>query len=149
MRLSRRLVARAALTALAVSALAVAGAPVAAADSVDDAVTALRSSPLYVAPDATAKVSDTAGVQSALGSSIKVAILPSSVTLSNAGPRLQNSLSGQETLAVFAGTDYQAKSSRYCSSRVNDALGAAVADHRGQLNQDNDLTATLKQWASA
>ncbi len=142
-----RILRRSLLALAAVLGIAVFTAPLASADEVDDAISALRSSSLYVADDAQGRVGDPSAVKAALGTNVKVVVLPASLSLADAGPRLQNALSGSVTLAVFSGTTYQAKSNQYCSPLVNDELKQAVADHRGQLNQNGDLTATIEQFA--
>ena len=142
-----RIVRRSPIAIAVLLGIAVFAAPAASADEVDDAISALQSSALYVAPDAQGKVDDASTVTAALGSSVKVAVLPSSLDLADAGPRLQNALSGPVTLAIFSGTTYQAKSNKYCSPLVNDELKQAVSAHRTQLNQNGDLTATIEQFA--
>jgi hypothetical protein len=133
--------------AVGFAALVVA-APAASADPVDDAISSLKSSSLYVASDAQGKVGDRGAVQNALGSSVKVAVFPSSVSASSAGPRIQNSLSGRVTLAIFSGTIGRANSSVYCRGFAQTQLEKAIADNRSQLRTDNDLTNTLVEFAN-
>ena len=54
-----------------------AGAPAALADAVDDAVTGLRSAPVYVTPGVDSPRLDEAAVRAAIGDRpIKIAVLP-------------------------------------------------------------------------
>jgi hypothetical protein len=129
-----------------VGALLLASAPTAGADEIDDAVRTLATSSLYVAPDATGKVSNTDSVTSALGPQAKVAVLPADVDIASAGAKIQASVSGRVTLAIVWGKKREAKSSYLCAGFAQQALDQAFAANKSQLNSDNDLTNTLVEF---
>jgi hypothetical protein len=129
-----------------VGALLLASAPAVRADATDDAVSTLATSSLYVAPDATGKVSNTDSVTSALGPQAKVAVLSADVDIASAGAKIQASLSGRVTLAIVWGKQRKAKSSYLCAGFAQQALDQAFAANKSQLNSDNDLTNTLVEF---
>ena len=116
---------------------------------VDQAISSLRSDNLYVDPAADAKL-DASEARSALNSSIKIAVLPSdagsagllAVKIGAAvdpGNRL--------TVGVFVGRTFNAASSELCAGRAGQLASKAVADNRGQLQSNGDLTETIKDFA--
>jgi hypothetical protein len=124
-------------------------APGASADPIDDATSTLQSSSLYVAPGAEGRVDNRSAVQNAFGSSVKAAIFPSTVNGPDAVNRLHAAISPQQTLVVFDGNQYQAKSGVYCQGFAQTQMGKAYSDTRANLQATNgDLTNTLVEFAN-
>jgi hypothetical protein len=124
-------------------------APAASADPVDDATSTLQSSSLYVAPGAEGRVDNRSAVQNAFGSSVKAAIFPSTVNGPDAVNRLHAAISPQQTLVVFDGNQYQAKSGVYCQGFAQTQMDKAYSDTRANLQATNgDLTNTLVEFAN-
>jgi len=139
----------ASLAAFAAFAVLVLMAPAASADPVSDAVNALKSSSLYVAPGAQGRVDNRSEVQDAFGSSVKAAIFPASVNGPSAVNQLHAAISPQQTLAVFVGTRYQAKSGVYCQGFAQTQMDKAYSDTRANLQSTKgDLTNTLVEFAN-
>jgi hypothetical protein len=124
-------------------------APAASADPVDDATSTLQNSSLYVAPGAEGRVDNRSAVQNAFGSSVKAAIFPSTVNGPDAVNRLHAAISPQQTLVVFDGNRYQAKSGVYCQGFAQTQMDKAYSDTRANLQATNgDLTNTLVEFAN-
>ena len=100
-----------------------AGAPAAQADAVDDAVDALRSGSVYVAPGVDAPTIDEAAVRAAIGTrAVKVAVLPADQYGTNADTYTAAESIGRTlapdsplTVAVIAGRSVNASSSALCA----------------------------------
>ena len=122
-------------------------APAAGAD-VPGAVDALRSADLYVDPAAGAKL-DQGAAADALNDRVKVAVLPA-----NAGDAGQlareigEQLQSRVTVGVFVGHTFNAASNVLCTGQAGSLAARAVSDNRSQLQSDNDLTNTIKDFAS-
>lgn len=131
------------------------GAPAAHADAVDDAVAALRSGAVYVAPGVDEPGIDQAAVTSAIGSRpIKIAVLPaddygSSSRSFDAAERIGRALAPDSplTVGVVAGRVFNAASSALCSGAASTAAEASVAATREVLQRDNDVTSTIQDFA--
>jgi hypothetical protein len=124
-------------------------APAASADTVDDAINALKGSPLYVAAGAQGRVDNRTEVQNAFGSSVKAAVLPSSVNGPDALNRLRAAVGPRQTLVVFDGTQYAARSDVYCQGFAQTQIAKAYSDTRANLQTTNgDLTNTLVEFAN-
>jgi hypothetical protein len=151
----KRIVAVAAATAGTFLAL-LAGAPAAHADAVDDAVTALRSDPVYVAPGVDTPGIDQDAVRSAIGSrKIKIAVLPAADygttgKAYDAATQIGRTLSPDQplTVGVVSGRSFNAASSALCAGAASNAAKAAVDATRTTLQRENDVTATLRDFAS-
>src|SRR5215207_6726329 len=132
------------------------GAPAAHADAVDDAVDALRSGSVYVAPGVTEPGIDQAAVASAIGTRpIKVAVLPaddygSTSQTFDAAERIGRALAPDSplTVGVVAGRSFNAASSALCSGAASTAAEASVNATRAVLQRDNDVTTTLRDFAA-
>ena len=126
-------------------------APMAWADPVSDAVSALAADPLYVAPDTgDVTVSSPAGVRSALaGSSVKVVVLKAGAgnPVDLARQIGQQVDGGNVTVGVFVGTAYGAGSHVLGSGCAGVAISRAVDENITQLRQTRDLTATIERFA--
>jgi hypothetical protein len=137
----------AAVTAVVLSLLVGAGAAQ-AADAVDDAVTALRSDHLYVAPGVDNQI-DQATVRRAIGDDpTYLAVLPDS-----AGSPVQLSLRigqalGSGTIGVVAGRDFEASSNVLCPGEVQSLVSRTKSDNRDQLSKTNNVTKLLSDFAS-
>ena len=138
----------AAFAVFAAFALLLLVAPAASADPVDEATGTLQGSSLYVAPGAEGRVDNRSAVQNAFGSSVKAAIFPDSVNGPSAVNQLHAAISPQQTLAVFVGTRYQAKSGVYCQGFAQTQMDKAYSDTRANLQATKgDLTNTLVEFA--
>jgi LPXTG-motif cell wall-anchored protein len=116
---------------------------------VDQAITSLKSSDLYVDPAAGAKLDEDAA-RSALNSSIKIAVLPSDAgnpgqLAARIGQDVDNG--NRLTVGVFVGRTFNAASSELCAGRASQLASKAVADNRTQLRSNSDLTETIKDFA--
>jgi hypothetical protein len=137
----------AAVTAVVLSLLVGAGAAL-AADPVDDAITALRSDHLYVAPGVDNQI-DQATVRRAIGDDQTwLAVLPES-----AGNPVQLSLRigqalGGGTVGVVAGRDFEASSNVLCPGEVRSLVSRTKSDNRDQLTKSNNVTKLLSDFAS-
>jgi len=128
-----------------------AGAPAAHADAVDDAVAALRSAPVHVAPGVDSPTVDQAAARSAIGSRrIKIAVLPAddygtSAKAYDAARQIGQALSPDQplTVGVVAGRQFNAASSALCSGAASNAAKQAVDANLTALQQRNDVTTTL------
>jgi hypothetical protein len=126
------------------------GGPVAAvaADPVDDAIAALRSDHLSVAPGVDTKL-DQAAVRRAIGDApIYIAVLPTSAGA--AGPlslRIGKAL-GTGTVGVVVGTSFEAASNVLCPGAVEAVVSRVMADNRDALNKTNDVTKLLSDFAA-
>ena len=121
--------------------------PPAAAD-VPAAITALSSANLYVDSSAGA-VLDQSAASAALNSSIKIAVLPSSAgTAGTLARQIGEAIGGKVTVGVFVGKTFDAQSNALCAGRASALAKKAVADNLSQLKSDNDLTNTIKGFAS-
>src|SRR5439155_4772718 len=139
-----------ALAAGGVAALAFlfATAGPAAADPASDAAIQLKASDLYVAESA-AKLDQNA-VNSVLNDTIKIAFFPADT--GNAGALAQQFGAAlgrnDQTVGVFVGRTFNARSSALCSGRASTLAAQAVNDNKSQLQQDGDLTKTITEFAS-
>jgi hypothetical protein len=131
-----------------------AAAPAARADAVDDAIGALRSEAVYVAPGVTTPRIDEAAVRAAIGDRpIKVAVLPGEDYGSNpraydAALLIGRTLSPEAplTVGVVAGRSFSAASSALCQGAASNAAKSAVDGNRAELQQRNDVTSTLRDF---
>jgi hypothetical protein len=123
------------------------GAVATAADPVDDAISALRTTHLYVASGVDTKI-DQAAVSRAIGDApTYVAVLPKSV--GDPGPvslRIGKAL-GSGTVGVVAGTEFEASSNVLCTGQVQDIVGRVKTDNREALT-DGDVTKLLSGFAA-
>jgi hypothetical protein len=150
-----RFLAVAAGTAGACLALLVA-APAAHADAVDDAVNALRSAPVYVAPGVTEPRIDVAAVTRAIGSQpIKIAVLPAGDFDSlpkafSASAQIGQALAPNSpmTVGVVAGNNFNASSSKYCAGAASTVARDAVEANVDHLRQTNDVTSTIQSFVT-
>ena len=150
----RALVAATVLAAALVPALMIGPqAAGATTDYVTAAADGLQSQSLYVG-DTAAKL-DTATVQGALNSQLKIAVLPAGAgnptTLANQiGLRLDPNSSNRITVGVVVGRSFSAGSSAYCAGWAPDQATAAVADNKAALQAGGDhpdLTALIQDFA--
>ncbi len=133
-----------------------AGAPAAHADAVEDAIGALGSDPVYVAPGVSSPGIDEAAVRAAIGSRpIKIAVLPEEDYGSN--PRAYDAalLIGRTlspdaplTVGVVAGRSFSAASSALCAGAASNAAKSAVDANRTELQQRNDVTSALRDFVA-
>jgi hypothetical protein len=131
------------------------GAPAAHADGVDDAVAALRSAPVYVAPGVTKPTIDVAAVTQAIGSRpIKIAVLSaddygSTSKAFTASERIGEALAPDSplTVGVVAGNNFNASSSQYCAGAASAVAKDSVDANRAQL-QTNDVTSTVESFVT-
>jgi len=122
-------------------------APPAGAD-VSGAVGALRSADLYVDPAAGAKLDQGAAV-GALGDRVKVAVLPASAgDPGQLARQIGEQLQSRVTVGVFVGHTFNAASNVLCTGQAGSLAARAVSDNRSQLRSNNDLTNTIKDFAS-
>jgi len=148
-----------ALVAGTVGALVVllVGAPAAHADAVDDAVAALRSSPVYVAPGVDSPRIDQAAVRSAIGSrQVRIAVLPaedygSTSKAYDAAEKIGATLAPDSplTVAVVAGRSFNAASSAYCLGAASNIAKNAADANQSVLRRDNDVTSMLQDFVAA
>jgi hypothetical protein len=132
------------------------GAPAAHADEVDDAVTALQTSSVYVAPGVTTPTVDEAAVQSAIGSQpIKIAVLSKSDIGStsaaySAAARIGAALAPNSPLTVGVISDgfFNAASSTYCLGVASTVAKDAVTANSKVLTQTKDATSTLQAFVT-
>ncbi|HYT10128.1 MAG TPA: hypothetical protein VEL73_05640, partial [Mycobacteriales bacterium] len=90
-------------------------APPAHADAVDDAVTALRSEPVYVAPGVSQPKVDQAAVRSAIGSRpVRIAVLPAGTDPYATAVQIGQRLGGSVTVGVVSGRTFNAASNALC-----------------------------------
>ncbi|CAA9264276.1 MAG: hypothetical protein AVDCRST_MAG41-2559, partial [uncultured Corynebacteriales bacterium] len=131
-------------------------APAAHADAVDDAVAALRTGSVYVDPGATEPGIDEAAVTAAIASrQVKIAVLPaddygSTSQTFDAAERIGRALAPNSplTVGVVAGRSFNAASSALCAGAASTAAEASVNATRTVLQRDNDVTATLRDFAA-
>jgi hypothetical protein len=131
-------------------------APAAHADAVDDAVTGLRSAPVYVAPGVSEPKIDVSAVTQAIGSRpIKIAVLPdgdygSTSKAFDAAQRIGRALapSSPMTVGVVAGPHFNAASSQYCSGVASTVASDSVEANKDQLQQTNDVTSTIESFVT-
>ncbi|MEO7260532.1 MAG: LPXTG cell wall anchor domain-containing protein [Jatrophihabitantaceae bacterium] len=120
-----------------------------AAADVEEAISSLRSSNLYVDRTAGAKLDqDEAG--SALNSKIKIAVLPTgSGDAGQLAARIGQDVDtgGKLTVGVFVGRNFNAASSELCAGRASQLASRAVEANRSQLRSGSDLTETIKDFA--
>jgi len=132
------------------------GAPAAHADAVDDAVTALKTSSVYVAPGVTTPSIDEAAVQSGIGSQpIKIAVLPAddygtTAKAFAAAQKIGNDIAPDTplTVAVVAGRAFNAASSTYCSGAASSVARDAVEANKKTLQTTNDVTSTVRAFVT-
>lgn len=119
----------------------------AAADSVDDAIDALRNDSLYVDPDAGRPI-DADRVRAAIGDQpLLIAVLPDgSGDAFNSATRIGLALEGN-TVAVLANNDLAAGSDIICAGVADELAGDAVDANIDQLQADGDVTALLVDFA--
>jgi MYXO-CTERM domain-containing protein len=124
-------------------------APSASADTVKDVIAKLKVAPLYVASTGdVGVVSNRAAVESALGSSTKVAVIPAGQNGDQIMAQLQQGLGDRKvTVAVFIGNRYQAKSDIYCAGVAQSAMDRAWNANRAQ-NSTRELSQTLIDFAN-
>jgi hypothetical protein len=139
------------LFGVAASALLAVG-PVAAvavaADPVDDAISALRSDHLYVAPGVQSKI-DQAAVRRALGDApTYVAVLPGSVGPPGPLSRRIGEALGSGTVGVVAGKNFEASSNLLCAGSVQAVVSRVKSDNRDELSRTNDVTKLLSDFAA-
>jgi LPXTG-motif cell wall-anchored protein len=137
------------LVVLGLVGLALVWAPNASADTVKDVIAKLKTGPLYVATSSTANVgmvSDRARVEQALGDSIKVAVIPAGQNGDQIMSDLRQGLGGKNTIAVFVGPLFQAKSAVYCQGVAQNALTNAYNANSAQVSQ-RELSQTLIDFA--
>lgn len=142
--------------ALGASLVLLLGAPAAHADDVDDAVGALKTSSVYVAPGVTTPSIDEAAVQSTIGSQpIKIAVLPAenygtTAKAFSAAAKIGRAIapSAPLTVAVVAGRAVNAASSNYCSGVASTVAGDAVQANRTTLQSTNDVTSTIQAFVT-
>ena len=133
-----------------------AGAPAALADPVDDAISALRSDDVYVAPGVTSPGIDEAVVRAAIGTRpIKIAVLPgedygSIPKAYDAALLIGRTLSPEEplTVGVVAGRSFSAASRGLCQGAASNAAKSAVDAHRTELQESGDVTSTLRDFVT-
>jgi len=150
-----RFLAVAAGTVGASLALLAAG-PVAHADAVDDAVSGLRSAPVYVAPGVTEPKIDVDEVTRAIGSQpIKIAVLPADEFGSrpkafSASEEIGRTLAADSplTVGVVAGNNFNASSSKYCAGSASAVAQDAVEANRTELQQTGDVTNMIKSFVT-
>jgi hypothetical protein len=120
----------------------------AAADDVSDAVTKLRTDNLYVASDATSVTVNQSRASAALSSTVKVAILPKGAgDAATLAQQIGESLGGPVTVGVFVDHSFNARSNVLCAGAAGAAATRAISDNATQLKNDNDVTATIEEFA--
>ena len=151
----KRILAVAAASAGTFLAL-LASAPAAHADAVDDAVTALRSDSVYVAPGVDSPGIDQDAVRSAIGDrKIKIAVLPAddygtTGKTYDAATQIGRTLSPNQplTVGVVARQSFNAASSALCAGAASSTAKTSVDATRSTLQRDKDVTATLRDFVS-
>ena len=114
----------------------------------DAAIAALSSANLYVDPSAGATL-DQASARAALNSSVKIAVLPDDAgDASSLAVTIGSSLPGDITVGVFVGHTFSAGSNRLCAGQAASYAKKSVTDNQSQLRSDNDLTATITEFAA-
>jgi hypothetical protein len=139
---------------LGASLVLLVGAPLAHADEVDDAVAALKTSPVYVAPGVTTPTIDQAAVSAAIGSQpIKIAVLPADdygtpAKAYSAAGKIGQAIapSSPLTVAVIAGRSFNAASSTYCAGSASTVARDAVEANKAVLQRTNDVTSTVQAF---
>jgi len=128
--------------------LLVGGPEATAADPVDDAVSALRSDHLYVAPDVPAKV-DQAAVERAIGDApTYIAVLPESAGAPAALSLRIGQALGSGTVGVVAGRNFEASSNVLCAGQVQLMVSRVKSDNRAALEKAPDeVTKLLSDFA--
>jgi len=142
-------------TAGACLALLVA-APAAHADAVDDAVSHLRSAPVYVAPGVAEPTIHVDAVTQAIGSKpIKIAVLPaadygSTSKAFGAAERIGKALAPDSpmTVGVVAGNNFNAASSQFCAGAASAVARDSVEANKTQLQQTNDVTNMIQSFVT-
>jgi len=126
-----------------------AGAPALAAGPVDDAVAALRTDHLYVAPGVDTKI-DQDAVRRAIGSApIWVAVLPEQAgDPPVAARRIGEELGVNGTVGVVAGRNFGASSHLLCPGSVGGIVTQVKAENRAELSRTNDVTKLLSDFAA-
>ena len=115
---------------------------------VNGAISALRSANLYV-DEAAGATLDRGAAADALSGRVKVAVLASGT--GDAGQlarQIGQSLGGTVTVGVFVGRTFNAASNALCTGQAGRLAAQAVSDNRSQLASDNDLTNTIKDFAT-
>jgi hypothetical protein len=144
----KRLLAVVAVGAATAALLLVGGVPVAAADPVDDAVAALRSDHVYVAPGVKTRVDEEA-VRRAVGDApIRLAVLPGSVGDPVAASLRIGQALGSGTVGVVAGTRLGASSNVLCSGSVGSIVQQVLSENRAELQRTQDVTKLLGDFAA-
>ncbi|MEO6504068.1 MAG: hypothetical protein ABIQ09_19440 [Jatrophihabitantaceae bacterium] len=136
------------LLAVAVVGMLLLTAGPAVAD-VDQAISSLRSGNLYVDSEADPKL-DRGDAESALNSSIKIAVLPTgSGDPGQLAKQIGQAVEAGEklTVGVFVGRTFNAASSELCAGRAGQLARRAVQDNLRQLQSNGDLTETIKDFA--
>lgn len=122
----------------------------ASADPVADATAKLRTSAVYLAPDARIGGKqinvDESKVNSAGGGRVKVAIFPGGQDLNAAGNTIEPQLSGQAVLAVFSENNFDADSNFVCNGYPSSLLKTVTKAHSTEL-RDGQYTDTLVEFA--
>ena len=146
-----------ALGAAAVTALAVLASPVAWAAPVDDAVAGLRSSAVFVHPQANRQV-DVGALERAIGDApIKIAVLPKKsatedypVSEIRTWPRLVSEQLPGYTVATVSGRRFYAGSEVLCGGQAGQAASRAIYANESELDADenSDLTGMLTDFVA-
>jgi hypothetical protein len=129
--------------------LLIGGPGAAAADPVDDAVSALRADHLYVAPGVPTKV-DQSAVKRAIGDApTYIAVLPESAGApAPLSLRIGQAL-GSGTVGVVAGHNFEASSNLLCAGEVQATVSRVKSDNRAALEKAPDeVTKLLTDFAS-
>jgi hypothetical protein len=135
-----------AVPAVLFTALLVTAAPAGADTSA--AIDQLKSNNLYVDESAGAKL-EQGEASSALSDSVKVAVLPSNAgDARSLATEIGERLGGDLTVGVFVGNRFNAASNVLCRGQASSLATRAVNDNISQLRSNNDLTATIKDFAS-
>lgn len=123
-------------------------APAAHADEVDSAVAALGGSErVYVASGVTSPKIDVATVRSAIGDrAIRIAVLPDGGDPYAAAVEIGQRLGGSVTVGVVAGRRFNAASNALCQGVASTTAKAATDAHLTELQRDNDVTSTLRDF---
>jgi hypothetical protein len=132
--------------------------PAHAADPVSNAISALRSNPVYVDPNAEGKdVVDVSQVENAVsGSDVVVAVLPASAGEPATLPaQIGRALGGGHSVIVLTGKNIHAGSNQLPAGRADQLAKQAFGDHSGNFSKDNvtgaivELTGMLKSAEAA
>ncbi len=128
------------------------GAGPARADAVGDATTALKTAAIYKDTAATIDGNpitfDQDKVTTALGTNVKVAILPPNLSTTAAADQITSGLSGNLVLAVFSGTKIDAGTNYVCRSYPLKQLQRIASAHSAELHS-GDYTDTLVAFGQA